>query len=140
MRLFRLPHRRCATRRTGIASCSGSGSRRVSAEILSGEAEARLTYFAAHRWYGWSGGPLLMLDIGGGSMEIAHGRDEDPSTAISLPLGAGRLTGDHPFDHPATQLKALRRLVRDALHATAARIPVAVDAVAVRGRRTTHRR
>jgi exopolyphosphatase / guanosine-5'-triphosphate,3'-diphosphate pyrophosphatase len=42
---------------------------------LTGEDEARLTYFAAHRWYGWSAGPLLVLDIGGGSMEIVGGRD-----------------------------------------------------------------
>ena len=33
-----------------------------------------------------------MLDIGGGSLEIAAGSDEAPDIAISLPLGAGRLT------------------------------------------------
>ena len=35
-----------------------------------------------------------MLDIGGGSLEIAAGMDEEPDVAISLPLGAGRLTRD----------------------------------------------
>jgi hypothetical protein len=30
---------------------------------LSGEDEARLTYFAAHRRYGWAAGPVLLLDI-----------------------------------------------------------------------------
>jgi len=33
-----------------------------------------------------------VLDIGGGSLELAAGRDEDPDVAVSLPLGAGRLT------------------------------------------------
>ncbi len=35
---------------------------------------------------------LLVLDIGGGSLEIAYGIDEEPDAAVSLPLGAGRLT------------------------------------------------
>lgn len=92
--------------------------------FLSGEEEARLTYFAAHRWYGWSAGPLLLLDIGGGSMEIVGGRDEDPSFVVSLPLGAGRLTRSHLPHHPATrrQVKALRRHAREMLAAPAQRL------------------
>ncbi|PYC72640.1 hypothetical protein C7C45_09455 [Micromonospora arborensis] len=60
--------------------------------VLSGADEARLTFLAVRRWFGWSAGRLLVLDIGGGSLEIAAGIDEDPDAAISLPLGAGRLT------------------------------------------------
>lgn len=92
--------------------------------FLSGEEEARLTYFAAHRWYGWSAGPLLVLDIGGGSMEIVGGRDEDPSFVVSLPLGAGRLTRSHLPDHPATkrQVKALRRHLKELLAVPAQRL------------------
>src|SRR5205823_765794 len=45
----------------------------VQLRFLSGEDEARLTYLAVRRWYGWSAGRLLVLDIGGGSMEIALG-------------------------------------------------------------------
>jgi exopolyphosphatase/guanosine-5'-triphosphate,3'-diphosphate pyrophosphatase len=85
--------------------------------FLSGEEEARLTYFAAHRWYGWSSGALSLLDIGGGSMEIAQGRDEEPVLAVSLPLGAGRLTRSHLPDHPADrrQVKRLRAHVAEGL-------------------------
>jgi exopolyphosphatase/guanosine-5'-triphosphate,3'-diphosphate pyrophosphatase len=92
--------------------------------FLSGVEEARLTYFAAHRWYGWSSGPLLLLDIGGGSMEVAHGHDEEPELAVSLPLGACRLTRSHLPDHPATrrQVKRLRKHVREVLAPTAARL------------------
>jgi exopolyphosphatase / guanosine-5'-triphosphate,3'-diphosphate pyrophosphatase len=45
-------------------------------QFLSGEQEARLTYLAVRRWYGWQAGRLLNVDIGGGSIELAFGRDE----------------------------------------------------------------
>jgi exopolyphosphatase / guanosine-5'-triphosphate,3'-diphosphate pyrophosphatase len=64
----------------------------VGLHVLPGEDEARYTFLAVRRWYGWSAGQLLVLDIGGGSLELAAGRDEDPDLALSLPLGAGRLT------------------------------------------------
>ncbi|MFI5632089.1 Ppx/GppA family phosphatase [Streptomyces sp. NPDC051664] len=82
--------------------------------VLTGEEEARLTFLAARRWFGWSAGKLLVLDIGGGSLEIGFGIDEEPHTAVSLPLGAGRLTsGWLPGDPPdPVEVKALRRHVR----------------------------
>jgi exopolyphosphatase/guanosine-5'-triphosphate,3'-diphosphate pyrophosphatase len=64
----------------------------VDLHVLSGEDEARLTFLAVRRWFGWSAGKLLVLDIGGGSLELASGVDEDPDVALSLPLGAGRMT------------------------------------------------
>jgi exopolyphosphatase/guanosine-5'-triphosphate,3'-diphosphate pyrophosphatase len=64
----------------------------VDLQVTSGEEEARLTFLAVRRWYGWSAGRLLVLDIGGGSLELATGTDEDPDVALSLPLGAGRMT------------------------------------------------
>ena len=64
----------------------------VDLQVLSGEDEARLTFLAVRRWFGWSAGDLLVIDIGGGSLELARGVDEDPDVALSLPLGAGRMT------------------------------------------------
>jgi exopolyphosphatase/guanosine-5'-triphosphate,3'-diphosphate pyrophosphatase len=86
----------------------------VNPQVLSGDDEARLTFLAVRRWYGWSSGRLLVLDIGGGSLEVASGIDEDPDVATSLPLGAGRLTRDWlPGDPPeAKDVKALRKYVR----------------------------
>ena len=76
----------------------------VPLEVLTGEDEARLTFLAVRRWYGWSAGRLLVLDIGGGSLEVAIGQDEEPDTALSLPLGAGRLTRDWlPGDPPVAE-------------------------------------
>jgi exopolyphosphatase/guanosine-5'-triphosphate,3'-diphosphate pyrophosphatase len=104
-------------------------------EVLPGEDEARLTFLAVRRWFGWSSGRLGVLDIGGGSLEIAVGTDEEPEVAQSLPLGAGRLTrAAHPdlrqhvreviaadagavlrggpFDHAVATSKTFRSLAR----------------------------
>lgn len=61
-------------------------------QVLDGETEAELTFLAVRRWFGWSAGQLLLLDIGGGSLEVAAGGDELPDAAASVPLGAGRMT------------------------------------------------
>jgi exopolyphosphatase/guanosine-5'-triphosphate,3'-diphosphate pyrophosphatase len=55
-----------------------------------------------------------MLDIGGGSLEIAAGLDEEPDVAISLPLGAARLTRDWLSGDPPSpeQVRQLRKHVR----------------------------
>ena len=83
-------------------------------DVLGGEDEARLTFLAARRWFGWSSGRLLVIDIGGGSLEIAAGVDEEPDVAMSLPLGAVRLTRDWLRSDPATgtQRRDLRKHVR----------------------------
>jgi exopolyphosphatase/guanosine-5'-triphosphate,3'-diphosphate pyrophosphatase len=86
----------------------------VELQVLSGEDESKLTFLAVRRWFGWSSGRLLVVDIGGGSLELAAGIDEVPDVALSLPLGAGRLTrsalaGDPP---KSGQLKTVRKQVR----------------------------
>jgi exopolyphosphatase / guanosine-5'-triphosphate,3'-diphosphate pyrophosphatase len=98
----------------------------VDVRVLPGTDEARLVFLAARRWFGWSAGRLLVLDVGGGSLEIACGAGEQPELAYSLPLGAGRLTrerlaGDPPppaavdrlRDHVDAELAAAARRVRD---------------------------
>ncbi|MDR7385652.1 Ppx/GppA phosphatase family protein [Promicromonospora iranensis] len=85
----------------------------VRLEVLSGEDEARLTFLAVRRWFGWSAGRLAVFDIGGGSLEIAGGSDEAPDAAWSLPLGAARLARTHFAVVPdAEALHALRRDLR----------------------------
>ncbi|HYH32517.1 MAG TPA: Ppx/GppA phosphatase family protein [Pseudonocardia sp.] len=82
----------------------------VELQVTSGEQEARLTFLAVRRWYGWSAGRLLVLDIGGGSLELAAGLDELPDVAASLPLGAARLTREWFRSDPPSrrELDALR--------------------------------
>ncbi len=83
-------------------------------EVLSGEDEARMTFLAVRRWFGWSTGRLLVMDIGGGSLELATGVDEEPDVAVSVPLGAGRLTRSHLASDPpsADELREARRYAR----------------------------
>ncbi|WP_167140714.1 Ppx/GppA phosphatase family protein [Diaminobutyricimonas sp. TR449] len=86
----------------------------VELRVLSGEDEARLTFLAVRRWYGWSSGRILLFDIGGGSFEVSVGSDEIPDVALSLPLGAGRTTVGFLRSDPPTadQLDALRTHAR----------------------------
>lgn len=83
-------------------------------DVLSGEDEARMTFLAVRRWFGWSTGRLLVMDIGGGSLELATGVDEEPDVAVSVPLGAGRLTRTHlAGDPPSNQdVRATRKYAR----------------------------
>jgi exopolyphosphatase/guanosine-5'-triphosphate,3'-diphosphate pyrophosphatase len=96
----------------------------ITTSLLSGEEEARLTYLAVRRWFGWSAGRLLVLDIGGGSLELAVGTDEEPDAAFSLPLGAGRLTREKlPSDPPKEQeIRELRRYVRAGIAGAVGRV------------------
>jgi exopolyphosphatase/guanosine-5'-triphosphate,3'-diphosphate pyrophosphatase len=92
----------------------------VAIEVLPGEDEARLTFLAVRRWFGWSSGRLAVFDIGGGSLEMAVGSDEAPDVATSLPLGAGRLSRellDQGGDEEAVRTLRLRirsEIARDA--------------------------
>jgi len=86
----------------------------VAVTVLPGEDEARLTFLAVRRWFGWSSGRLAVFDIGGGSLEIATGSDEAPDAVQSLPLGAGRLTREWlRAERPSNDtVRALRKRIR----------------------------
>ncbi|GJO34135.1 hypothetical protein NJB1507_46680 [Mycobacterium marinum] len=82
----------------------------VELQVLSGVDESRLTFLAVRRWFGWSAGRIINLDIGGGSLELSSGVDEEPEVALSLPLGAGRLTREWlPDDPPGRRRVAMLR-------------------------------
>ncbi|WP_179535172.1 Ppx/GppA phosphatase family protein [Actinopolyspora biskrensis] len=95
----------------------------VELRVLSGVDEARLTFLAARRWYGWSAGNLLVLDIGGGSLEMALGVDEQPDTAVSLPLGAGHVGRVWSAEDPPrrAEVERLREWIDDQLAEAARR-------------------
>ncbi|MFJ2606234.1 Ppx/GppA family phosphatase [Streptomyces sp. NPDC091279] len=99
---------------TGVGLCT-----------LPGEVEAELTFLGARRWMGWRSGPLALLDIGGGSLEVAFGRGRLPDFVASLPLGARQLTEElfTGEDPPGPDMvRELRRRVRHQLRDAAARI------------------
>ncbi|QAY59014.1 Ppx/GppA family phosphatase [Microbacterium protaetiae] len=85
-------------------------------QVLDGETEARFTFLAVRRWFGWASGRIQLFDIGGGSLELAAGADELPDIAASVPLGAGRMTvaylpDDPPGDVAVDALRAHARSV-----------------------------
>ena len=82
----------------------------VDLQVLAGVDESRLTFLAVRRWFGWSAGRIIDLDIGGGSLELSSGVDEEPDIALTLPLGAGRLTREWlPDDPPGRRRVAMLR-------------------------------
>ena len=87
-------------------------------EVLTGEEEARFTFLAVRRWLGWSAGEILVLDIGGGSLEIAYGDQEFPNSAFSVQLGAGRLTRNYLIGDPFTEksLDKLKNHIKETLN------------------------
>jgi exopolyphosphatase/guanosine-5'-triphosphate,3'-diphosphate pyrophosphatase len=94
----------------------------IDLQVLSGDEEARFTFLAARRWLGWSSGDLLVLDIGGGSLEIARGAEEDPTFKTSMQLGAGRLTRQFLKGDPFTSksLKTLEEYLEEKIEPLAA--------------------
>lgn len=93
--------------------------------VLPGVVEAELTFLAARRWMGLRAGPMALLDIGGGSLEVAFGRGSRPDFTASLPLGAGRLTRERleKPDRPEPEaVRTLRRHVRSELRDIAGRV------------------
>ncbi|EHK87816.1 Ppx/GppA phosphatase family protein [Saccharomonospora azurea] len=80
--------------------------------FFSGIDEARLSYRAARAWFGAGMGPLSVLDVGGGTVELAAGSGLHADFARSLPLGARettrawRLDTDRPSEEAIAALRS----------------------------------
>jgi exopolyphosphatase/guanosine-5'-triphosphate,3'-diphosphate pyrophosphatase len=114
------------------------------ARLLSGDEEAELTIEATRLGLGSTRDSLAVIDVGGGSTEVAWRETRDsPIRGVSLPLGSVRLTESllprHPI--PAADLAALRGHVLAASEPLARELPdgLSRDAavVAVAGTATT---
>jgi exopolyphosphatase/guanosine-5'-triphosphate,3'-diphosphate pyrophosphatase len=81
----------------------------IPVRVISPDAEADLAYrSAAYHFPGL--GPTLVVDIGGGSMELIGASGDEIKLTTSLPLGAVRLT------EMGLPLPKLREHIRDQLH------------------------
>jgi exopolyphosphatase/guanosine-5'-triphosphate,3'-diphosphate pyrophosphatase len=91
-------------------------------QVLGGEDEARFTFLAVRRWFGWSAGQILLFDIGGGSTEavlleqVTLGHSQSPSIRmdcwVSVPWGVVSLGETEQTDagSPAHRLEAYVRM------------------------------
>jgi exopolyphosphatase / guanosine-5'-triphosphate,3'-diphosphate pyrophosphatase len=77
-------------------------------KVLRGEEEARLSFRSALAHFELGVGRAVVMDIGGGSLELALSADGLLERLISLPFGAIRLTEE--FLGPGTRRKGVRRL------------------------------
>jgi exopolyphosphatase / guanosine-5'-triphosphate,3'-diphosphate pyrophosphatase len=88
----------------------------VRVRVLNGEQEARLSFRSAVAHFDLGVGRTVVLDIGGGSVELALSADGIVERLSSLPLGAIRLTEQFLDGGSKTKgLKRLRREVREAI-------------------------
>ena len=93
----------------------------LSARVLDGEEEARLTYLGATSEHPPTE-PTLVVDIGGGSTELIVGAGEEISFHASLQAGVVRHTERHLSSDPPTtaELEALAADVRGSIEAAIA--------------------
>ncbi|MGI8647080.1 MAG: exopolyphosphatase [Acidimicrobiales bacterium] len=113
----------------------------IEVTVLNGETEAQLSYLGAAGGLDPAGGPFLVLDIGGGSTEVVYGETPNkPSAAMSMDIGAVRLTERYFRDDPPTleQVTLAEREIRAAMAKTgAAFLRCARTVVGVAGSVTT---
>jgi exopolyphosphatase/guanosine-5'-triphosphate,3'-diphosphate pyrophosphatase len=97
----------------------------VRPELLSGDAEARLSFDGATHGLPRADGPFLVIDLGGGSTEFVLGSAQ-PEAAISTQMGCVRMTERHLHSDPPTsaELSACEADVRRELAQVRALIDV----------------
>jgi exopolyphosphatase/guanosine-5'-triphosphate,3'-diphosphate pyrophosphatase len=67
-------------------------------EVISGEDEGRLAYFAARSGLGARAGSLVVFDTGGGSSQFSFGHDSSVDERFSVDVGAVRYTERFKLD------------------------------------------
>lgn len=113
----------------------------VAPEVLSGEEEARLAFDGAVRGIGHGvPGPVLVVDIGGGSTELILGDPAaGPTAAHSMDIGSVRLHERHVRHDPvdAVEIAAIVTDIDAALDACPVDPAAAATVIAVAGTNTT---
>jgi exopolyphosphatase/guanosine-5'-triphosphate,3'-diphosphate pyrophosphatase len=110
----------------------------LSARVLGGDEEARLTYMGATAEEAPTE-PTLVVDIGGGSTELVVGQGRDISFHTSMQAGVVRHTERHLAHDPpmASELDALATDVRGLIAKATAGAPGASAGIAVAGTPTS---
>jgi len=89
----------------------------VPLEVINGETEARLAFLSVREHFAVVRGRAVVMDIGGGSLELVLAASGLVDKAVSLPFGAVRLTEQYLSDaaRPEAGLRRLRSAVRQRL-------------------------
>lgn len=84
--------------------------------VIDGDEEARLAYRGVRASVAVPDEPLLVLDLGGGSLELVVGDGADVAWSASVDVGVSRLSADVPKDPPKRKhVAALQDRVHDAV-------------------------
>ena len=117
------------------------GTLGVDPEVVSGAEEAALSFAGATRTLDPTGGPFLVMDIGGGSTEFVLGSEGAVQASLSVDIGCVRLTERHLAGDPPTraEVAAAAADIEDALGRVRDAVPVqrARTAVGLAGSVTT---
>jgi exopolyphosphatase/guanosine-5'-triphosphate,3'-diphosphate pyrophosphatase len=110
----------------------------LSARVLDGTEEARLTYLGATSET-WPRVPTLVIDIGGGSTEMIVGEGTEIEWHTSLQAGVVRHTERHLMSDPPTpgELEGMAADLRGLIEAATAEAPYAAEGIAVAGTPTS---
>lgn len=104
--------RDAANRRAFVDLLRSEAGLRV--RILTGEAEARLSFRSALAHFDLGSGRAVVMDIGGGSLELAMSADGLVDRFLSLPFGALRMTEEYLGKRPRRKhVRRLRDAIRD---------------------------
>jgi exopolyphosphatase / guanosine-5'-triphosphate,3'-diphosphate pyrophosphatase len=92
------------------------GETGLKVRVLNGEEEARLAFRSALAHFDLGAGRAVVMDIGGGSLELTLSADGLVERVISLPFGAIRMTEQYLNDGQKKKaLRKLRKHVREEL-------------------------
>jgi exopolyphosphatase/guanosine-5'-triphosphate,3'-diphosphate pyrophosphatase len=110
----------------------------LSARVLDGDEEARMTYMGATSEH-VPEVPTLVIDIGGGSTEMIVGQGREAEWHVSMQAGVGRHTERHLVHDPPTpvELEALAADLRGLIDTARADAPAAEAGIAVAGTPTS---
>jgi exopolyphosphatase/guanosine-5'-triphosphate,3'-diphosphate pyrophosphatase len=89
----------------------------LSIDVISGEEEAQLSYWAVAKDLKEVKKPILVVDVGGGSTEFILGRGDQVQEWISLPIGSVRFTEEFLSSDPVQEEEwvKLKRKIRELL-------------------------
>ncbi|MEK7702825.1 MAG: Ppx/GppA phosphatase family protein [Nitrospirota bacterium] len=98
-----------------------------SVDVISGEEEARLTFLGANQVIQNREGPMLLVDIGGGSTEFIVANGEQPRYITSLPLGVIPLMEQYRGEiDPLKSCNAMRFAIKQVIQKIAHALPIGV--------------